>query len=161
MEYFPEYHFDMVRLGVGIYGIGGKIMQPQLQVVNTLKTTVSQVKNIPAGESVGYNRNSGLLANPRKIATIGIGYADGLLRLAGGGNYKMMINNCLVPTIGNVCMDMTMLDITGAPEVQPGDEVIVFGENPPVQQLAHCLQTIPYEIFTNISERVKRVYLQE
>jgi alanine racemase len=110
---------------------------------------------------VGYNRNSGLLSQPRTIATISIGYADGFLRMAGIGRYKVLINNQLAPTIGNVCMDMTMIDITTIPGVKAGDEVVVFGENPPVQHLADCMQTIPYEIFTNISNRVKRVYLQE
>ena len=158
---FPEYHFDMVRLGIGLYGIDSSGLQNRLQVVNVLKTTVSQVKHIPRGDTVGYNRNSGLLSQPRTIATISIGYADGFLRMAGIGRYKVLINNQLAPTIGNVCMDMTMIDITTIPGVKAGDEVVVFGENPPVQHLADCMQTIPYEIFTNISNRVKRVYLQE
>ncbi|HRI58113.1 MAG TPA: alanine racemase C-terminal domain-containing protein, partial [Saprospiraceae bacterium] len=105
--------------------------------------------------------NSGVLDRTRRIATISIGYADGLLRLAGGGRYSVLLRNQPAPTIGNICMDMTMVDVTHIPSVQEGDEVIVFGENPPVQDLALCLQTIPYEVFTNISERVKRVYWQE
>jgi alanine racemase len=158
---FPEYHFDMVRLGIGLYGIDGGGLQNRLQVVNVLKATVSQVKNIPAGDTVGYNRNSGLLNEPRRTATISIGYADGFLRVAGGGRYKVLVNNQLAPTIGNICMDMTMIDVTHIPGVKAGDEVVVFGENPLVQCLAETQQTIPYEIFTNISERVKRVYVQE
>ena len=158
---FPEYHFDMVRLGIGLYGIDSSGHQDQLRVVNTLKATVSQVKHIAPGETVGYNRNSGVLDRARRIATISIGYADGLLRLAGGGRYSVLLRNRKAPTIGNVCMDMTMLDVTHIPDVQEGDEVVIFGENPPVQELAVCLQTIPYEVFTNISERVKRVYWQE
>jgi alanine racemase len=158
---FPEYHFDMVRLGIGLYGIDSTGLQERLRVVNTLRATVSQVKEVPAGDTVGYNRNSGPLASVRRIATISIGYADGFLRAAGGGRYSVLMHNQLVPTIGNVCMDMTMIDVTNLPDVRAGDEVVVFGKNPPVQRLAECFQTIAYEVFTTISERVKRVYVQE
>ena len=158
---FPEYHFDMVRLGIGLYGIDSAGLQDQLRIVNTLKATISQIKEIPPGDTVGYNRNSGPLARSTRIATISIGYADGFLRLAGGGRYSVFVKGKKAPTIGNVCMDMTMIDVTHAPEAREGDEVVIFGENPPVQELATCLQTIPYEVFTNISERVKRVYWQE
>jgi Alr-MurF fusion protein len=158
---FAEYHFDMVRLGIGLYGVGSPEVQNRLRTVSTLRATVSQVKTIAAGESVGYNRNSGLLDQARKIATISIGYADGLLRLAGGGRYAVGIRGQLAPTIGNVCMDMTMVDVTHMADVQAGDEVVVFGEQPTVSDLARCLQSIPYEVLTNISERVKRVYVQE
>jgi len=157
---FPEYHFDMVRLGIGLYGIGSGALQEPLQVVNTLKATISQIKEIPPGDTVGYNRN-GPIARPSRIATISIGYADGLLRLAGNGRYSVLVHGHRAPTIGNVCMDMTMIDVTDIPAAREGDEVIVFGEQPPVQELAACLQTIPYEVFTNIAERVKRVYWQE
>lgn len=160
IERFPEYHFDMVRLGIGMYGIGGAGAQAKLRTVNVLKATISQIKNIPAGDSVGYNRNSGLLNEPVRIATISIGYADGLLRMAGGGRYAMVVRGQKAPTIGNVCMDMTMLDVTHIPAAREGDEVIVFGENPSVQELSDCLQTIPYEVFTNVADRVKRVYWQ-
>jgi alanine racemase len=158
---FPEYHFDMVRLGIGLYGIDASGLQDKLRVVNTLKATISQIKNVPTGDTVGYNRNSGALDRPRRIATISIGYADGLLRLAGSGRYSVLIHGQKAPTVGNVCMDMTMVDVTHIPAAKEGDEVVIFGENPPVQELAACLQTIPYEVFTNISERVKRVYWQE
>jgi len=161
IEHWPEYHFDMVRLGIGLYGIGGKRVQGQLHTVNSLKATISQIKTLSPGETVGYNRNSGPLATPKRIATISIGYADGLLRLAGGGRFSALVRGQRAATLGNVCMDMTMLDVTQIPEAQVGDEVTIFGENPPVQELAECLQTIPYEVFTNISERVKRVYWQE
>lgn len=157
---FPEYHFDMVRLGIGIYGIDSSGLQDQLRVVNTLKATISQIKSVPAGETVGYNRN-GTVQRPSRIATISVGYADGFLRLAGGGRYAVGIHNRPAPTVGNVCMDMSMVDVTDIPEAREGDEVVVFGEMPPVQELAAALQTIPYEVFTNISERVKRVYWQE
>ncbi|HAD12123.1 MAG TPA: bifunctional UDP-N-acetylmuramoyl-tripeptide:D-alanyl-D-alanine ligase/alanine racemase [Saprospirales bacterium] len=161
IERWPEFHFDMVRLGIGLYGIGGAAVQHQLHVVNTLKATISQIKNIPAGETVGYNRNSGLLNHPKRIATISIGYADGFLRLAGGGRFSPAVRGKRAQTVGNVCMDMTMIDITDIPEAKVGDEVTIFGQNPPVQDLAQCLQTIPYEVFTNVSDRVKRVYWQE
>ena len=157
---WPEFHFDMVRLGIGLYGIDSSGLQEQLRVVNTLKATVSQVKTIPVGETVGYNRN-GPVIRPTRIATISIGYADGFLRLAGNGHYGVVIRGQQAPTIGNVCMDMTMVDVSTIPTVQEGDEVEVFGEQQPVQTLAKCLQTIAYEVFTNISERVKRVYWQE
>jgi alanine racemase len=161
IERWPEYHFDMVRLGIGLYGIGGQAIAPQLHTVNTLKATISQIKTLQPGETVGYNRNSGPLTAPKRIATISIGYADGLLRLAGGGRYSVFLRGQAAPTVGNICMDMTMIDVTGIPEAQVGDEVSIFGENPPVQELAACLQTIAYEVFTNISERVKRVYWTE
>jgi alanine racemase len=161
IERFPEYHFDMVRLGIGIYGIGGKDIQKELRNVNVLKATISQIKDVPSGESVGYNRNSGILPEDRRIATISVGYADGFLRMAGGGRYRVELHGKKAPTIGNVCMDMTMIDVTHIPEAREGDEVVVFGDVESVQTLSDCLQTIPYEIFTNISERVKRVYWQE
>ncbi len=161
IEHWPEFHFDMVRLGIGLYGIGGKDIGKQLHTVNSLKATISQIKTITPGETVGYNRNSGLLTAPKRIATISIGYADGLLRLAGGGRFSAALRGLRAPTMGNICMDMTMLDVTQIPDAQVGDEVTIFGENLPVQELAECLQTIPYEVFTNISERVKRVYWQE
>ncbi len=161
IEHFPEYHFDMVRLGIGLYGIGGEKIQQELRTVNVLKATISQIKNIPVGDSVGYNRNSGILEQPGRIATISIGYADGLLRLAGNGRYSMLLRGQNAPTVGNICMDMCMIDVSHIPAARAGDEVIVFGENPRAQELAACLQTIPYEVFTNVAERVKRVYWQE
>ncbi len=158
---FPEYHFDMVRLGIGVYGVDSSSeMQAELQVVNTLKTTISQIKNIPKGESIGYSRR-GVATQDLRIATIGIGYADGLLRSAGNGRYAVAIGHQFAPIIGNVCMDMCMLDITALEDVKEGDEVIVFGESPSVETLANATQTIAYEVFTNISERVKRVYFKE
>lgn len=157
---FPQYHFDMVRLGIGLYGIDSGGLAGQLQVVNTLKATISQIKELLPGETVGYNRN-GPVHRPSRIATISIGYADGLLRLAGNGRHAVLVHRKKAPTIGNVCMDMTMIDVTDIPEAREGDEVIIFGEHLPVQELAACLQTIPYEVFTNVAERVKRVYWQE
>ena len=157
---FPQFHFDMVRLGIGLYGIDSSSLQDQLRVVNTLKATISQIKEIPPGDTVGYNR-AAHIERPTRTATISIGYADGLLRLAGNGRYAVLIHGQLAPTVGRVCMDMTMVDVTHIPQARAGDEVIVFGESLPVQRLAESLQTIAYEVFTNISERVKRVYFQE
>jgi alanine racemase len=157
---FAEYQFDMVRLGIGLYGIDSSGLQDQLRVVNTLKATISQIKDVSPGETIGYNRNGPVLA-PSRIATISIGYADGLLRLAGNGRYQVLVHEKPAPTIGNICMDMSMVDVTDIPEAREGDEVIIFGDGHPVQELARTMQTIPYEVFTNISERVKRVYFQE
>lgn len=155
---FPTYHFDMVRLGIGLYGVGDE--QLGLRTVLTLKATISQVKRVAAGDTVGYNRN-GPVTRDSTIATISIGYADGFLRLAGNGRFQVRVRGQLAPTIGNVCMDMTMIDVSRIAGVREGDEVIIFGEDPPVTTLAQCLQTIPYEIFTNIANRVRRVYYEE
>lgn len=155
-----ELQMDMVRLGIGLYGVdSNKAMQQQLKNVTTLKTTISQIKKIKAGESIGYSRR-GMAEKDTVIATVRIGYADGYPRLLSNGTGRMWVNNSLVPVIGNVCMDMTMLDITGI-EVNEGDEVIVFGSQLPVADLAGWAQTIAYEILTGISQRVKRVYYEE
>ncbi len=155
-----ELQLDMVRLGIGLYGVDShEAIQQQLRNVTTLKSTVSQIKHVKAGESVGYSRK-GVAVNDSTIATIRIGYADGYPRLMSNGVGKMWIRGKRVPVIGNVCMDMTMLDITGA-HVQEGDEVIVFGQELPVAEVAAWAQTIPYEILTGISQRVKRVYFEE
>ncbi len=157
---FPEYQMDMVRLGIGLYGLEASGQQDhELQTVGTLKTTVSQVKEIKAGQTVGYSRK-GVAEKDISIATVAIGYADGYARAFGNGKGIMHIQGQPAPVIGNVCMDMTMLDVTGL-SVKPGDEVIVFGEAPSIKTLAEQASTIPYEILTNVSERVKRVYLTE
>lgn len=156
----PHLQFDMVRLGIGLYGADAvQAIQQQLKNVTTLKTTISQIKKIKKGESVGYNRNA-VADKDSVIATVNIGYADGYPRILGNGNGKMWLNGKRVPVIGNVCMDMTMLDITEA-TAKEADEVIVFGEELPVAELAAMAQTIPYEILTGISQRVKRVYFEE
>lgn len=155
-----DLQFDMVRLGIGLYGVdSNESIQQQLKNVTTLKSTVSQVKKVKAGESVGYSRK-GIAVKDSTIATVRIGYADGYPRLMSNGVGKMWINGKIVPVMGNVCMDMTMLDITGA-EVNEGDEVVVFGQELPVAEVAAWAQTIPYEILTGISQRVKRVYYEE
>jgi alanine racemase len=156
----PELQLDMVRLGIGMYGIDGNpVIQQKLQQVTTLKTTIAQIKHIAKGETVGYNRNWQAQQNTT-IATVRIGYADGYPRLLGNGQGKMWLNGQLAPVVGNVCMDMTMLDITGI-NAREGDEVVVFGKELPVAQVAAWAQTIAYEILAGVSQRVKRVYFEE
>ena len=157
----PELQMDMVRLGIGLYGIdSNKKMQNCLKNVTTLTTTISQIRKLKAGETVGYGR-MGKIEKDSVIAVVRIGYADGYSRRLGNGTGQMLIKNKLVPVIGNVCMDMTMLDVTGIKGIKEGDEVIVFGEHLPLQTLAQWAQTIPYEIMTGVSQRVKRVYYEE
>jgi alanine racemase len=156
----PNLQFDMVRLGIGLYGVdSNRDMQSKLKNVSTLKTTISQIKKVAAGESIGYSR-MGKVKEEKLIATVRIGYADGFPRVLSNGLGSMWVKGNLVPVIGNVCMDMTMLDITGT-NIKEGDEVIVFGENLPVSDLATKAQTIAYEILTGVSQRVKRVYFEE
>lgn len=157
IERFPEFAFDMVRLGIGIYGINYN-NPGSLRVVNTLKTKILQVKEIKKGETIGYCRNGKANEN-MQIAIIAIGYADGFLRTLGNGNAKVLINEELCPTIGNISMDTTVIDITNI-EAKAGDEVEIFGKNSSVSQTAHHLKTIEYEVFTSISRRVTRTYLE-
>lgn len=157
---WAEAQFDMVRVGIGLYGFDSVAQTNiDLQTVAVLKTTVTQIKKLGAGESVGYNR-AGVLPKGGKIATVKIGYADGYNRKFGNGVGKMLINGHLVPTVGSICMDMCMLDVSDL-EVSVGDEVIVFDALHNIQELARQIDTIPYEILTNISQRVKRVYFYE
>jgi Alr-MurF fusion protein len=157
----PDLQLDMVRLGIGMYGVDSSSeIQEQLRPVSTLKTTVAQVKHLVAGDTVGYGAKW-VAKGPSVTATVRIGYADGYPRRLSNGKGKMLIKGQLAPVAGVVAMDMLMLDVTHIPDVAEGDEVIVFGENLPVQQLAEWAETIPYEILTGISQRVKRVYFQE
>lgn len=157
---FPEAQMDMVRIGIGLHGIAPTPSeQRQLQTVATLKSTISQIKTVKAGETVGYSRKA-LVQNDRQIAIVAIGYADGINRYMGNGNCKMLVNGKFAPTIGNICMDMCMLDITDI-VAEEGDEVVVFGNDYTISQLAGDLKTIPYEILTGISQRVKRIYFHE
>jgi len=151
--------FDMVRLGIGMYGIDKTLPIGTLQTVTSLKTTVSQLKTIKPTDTIGYNR-LGKLPNGGTIATVKIGYADGYDRGLGNGVGKMLVNGQFVPTIGSICMDMCMLDVTGI-SVAEGDEVIVFNDEFRVEEIAKKLQTIPYEVLSGISQRVKRVYYYE
>ena len=158
---FPEYQFEMVRLGRALFGLGsGNDNSLGLQIVSSLKATISQIRKVPQTETVGYSRN-GKLDRDTVIATISIGYADGLHRKAGNRNFSVWLHEKLAPIIGNVCMDMTMIDITDIPEAKEGDRVEIFGNNISVQTLAKAMDTIPHDVFTSISSRVKRVYFQE
>jgi len=158
---WPSAHYDMVRLGIGLYGIDASVPTGSgiLQPIATLKTSVSQVRKVAANDTIGYSRN-GKLAHNGKVATVRIGYADGYLRAFGNGVGKMLIKGKLVPTVGNISMDMTMLDVSNV-DVREGDDVIVFNDYLTIEELAREIGTIPYEILTNISQRVKRVYFYE
>lgn len=156
-----EMQLDMVRLGIGLYGVdstaGNKL---KLQTVATLKSTIAQIKKLKKGESVSYNRK-GIVEKDAVIATIRIGYADGYPRKLSNGIGKVWVKGKLAPIIGTICMDMFMIDITTIEDIAEGDDVIIFGSELPVQQLAEWAGTIPYEIMTGISQRVKRVYFEE
>jgi alanine racemase len=157
---FPYAQYDMVRLGISLYGVATNPKDEEfLHNVSTLKTVISQVKFIRPGETVGYSR-SFKATQGMKIAVIPIGYADGLSRRLGNGGGNVFVNGLIVPIIGTVCMDMCMIDISEV-EANEGDMVIVFGKELPIQELADALETIPYEILTGISRRVKRIYFQE
>lgn len=156
ITHYPHAHLDMVRLGIGLYGFDMIPKNLNLEEVSQLKTTITQIKKLKETETIGYDRK-GILYRDSIIATIKIGYADGYNRRLGNGVGKMLINGQQVPTIGNICMDMCMLDITDI-EAREGDEVIVF---PDVAQTAKEIGTIPYELLTSISSRVKRVYFYE
>lgn len=158
IERFPDYQLDMVRVGIGMYGISSEDTN-ELENVSTLKTRISQIKAVAAGESVGYSRAC-TLERDSQIAILPIGYSDGLRRSMGNGKGKICVNGELVPIIGNICMDMCTIDITGISAAE-GDEVIIFGEKHPISEMAQTLSTIPYEVMTSISTRVKRIYLYE
>ncbi len=157
---FPEAQFDMVRLGIGLYGIAPEPeVQRHLRPVSRLKTRISQIKEIAEGDTVGYNRRW-TAQRPSRIAIISIGYADGLNRHLGYGNGRVVVGGQQVPIIGSICMDMCFLDVTGVPCAE-GDEVVIFGDSDLLQQISRAAGTIPYEILTSVSPRVKRVYYQE
>jgi alanine racemase len=157
---YPEAQFDMVRLGIGIYGISNHASeQPFLMQVGTLKSVISQIRTIPAGDSVGYGRKF-MAHQETKVATIPIGYADGIRRSWGNGVGYVMINQQKAPIIGNVCMDMLMVDVTNIACVE-GANVIILGTQPSIPEMAQALNTIPYEILTSISQRVKRIFFRE
>ena len=157
---FVNAQYDMVRLGIGLYGISNNdVEKPFLENVCTLKTIISQIKTLDKGDTVGYSRN-GKIEQKTKIATLPIGYADGFSRILGNGSYSVYINNKKAPTVGNICMDMSMVDVTNI-DCNEGDEVIIFGQNIPIVHYASALGTISYEALTSVSERVKRVYMKE
>jgi alanine racemase len=156
--YFPEYQYEAVRLGIGLYGAGMPEMHGQLQPVHTLKARLSQVHNIAEGDSVGYDR-AFIAPKAMRIGTINVGYADGLRRCAGNQKYSVLIHGNPAPILGKVCMDMAMVDLTNQPEAQQGDEVIVFGQTHSIDHLPEVCDTNAYEILTGISQRVARVFL--
>ena len=158
IERFGDAQFEMVRLGIGLYGIS-TLKENPLRNVASLKSYVSQIKTVPAGRTVGYSRMS-TTTHDTPIAIVPVGYADGLDRRLSNGKGKLLINGCFAPIIGNVCMDMCMVDISGI-EVEEGDPVIVFGDEYPVWEMAKSVGTIPYEVLTGISRRVKRIYYYE
>lgn len=157
---FPEAQMDMVRLGIGLYGISPEPeVQKCLAQVSTLKTRISQIKPIPKDDSVGYNRRW-IAQRDSRIAIIPIGYADGLSRHLGYGNGSMEVNGHMAPIIGSICMDMCFLDVTDI-ECEEGDEVVIFGSAESLCRMAEASGTIPYEILTSVSPRVKRVYVSD
>lgn len=156
----PQLGLDMVRLGIGLYGIETVDNNLALQPVATLRSTIAQIKHLKKGETVSYNRR-GIAKEDTVIATVRIGYADGYSRRFSNGRGSMWVHGVLAQVIGSVCMDMTMLDVTGIRDVKEGDDVLVFGQQLPVQQVAAWMDTIPYELMTAVSQRVKRIYFQE
>ena len=159
---FPEAQLDMVRLGVGLYGVeAGAENAANLRAVSTLKTTISQIKTLPPGTTVGYGRRGAATPHARRVATLAIGYADGYDRRFSGGAGLVLLHGRRAPVVGSVCMDMVMVDVTDVPEAQAGDVAIVFGEELSTSELAARIGTIPYELLTKVSERVKRVFVSE
>jgi alanine racemase len=157
----PDLQYDMVRIGIGLYGIdSASRYQFSLQTVSTLKTTIAQLRNVKAGDTIGYNR-AGKVERDSVIATIRIGYADGFSRRLGYGHGMVYVHGICAPVIGNISMDMTMIDVTGIPNIHEGDEVEIFGPHISVQQVAKWCKTIPYEILAGISQRIKRIYIEE
>ena len=159
IERFTQYQFDMVRLGIGIYGVSA-IPGKKLAPVASFKCKVLQVKALrPEDGTIGYGRHGKIAPEGTVIATIPVGYADGVDRHLSRGNGSFMVNGHLVPTIGNICMDMCMLDVTGL-DVKVGDTVTIFGEDPTITDLAQILGTIPYEILTSVPRRIERIIVK-
>jgi alanine racemase len=158
IERFPQYQFEMVRLGIGLYGVSA-CNNHQIKSISRLKTSISQIRKLTAGQTVGYGRK-GLVHHDAEIAVLPIGYADGYDRRLSNGVGKVYLKGRFAPVVGNICMDMCMIDVTGL-QAEVGDEVELMGEHIPVTEIADSIGTIPYEVLTGISQRVKRVYLQE
>ena len=160
IERFPQYQFDMVRLGVGIYGISA-LPDVKLAPVASLKVKILQIKTLsPEDGTIGYGRHGKIAPEGTVIATVPVGYADGIDRHLGRGNASFSLNGHRVPTIGNICMDMCMLDVTGVPAAV-GDTVTIFGADPTVSEIASILGTIPYEIMTSVPRRIERVVIRK
>jgi Alr-MurF fusion protein len=158
IERFPEFQFDMVRLGIGHYGISS-LPDMNLKQVCALKTIILQIKTVKAGDTVGYSRK-GIVNIDKRIAILPIGYADGFDRKLGNGVGEVLVNGQRAKVIGNVCMDLIMIDVTGI-DANEGDQVEIFGDHLTISEMAYWLKTIPYEVLTSVSRRVKRVYFQE
>jgi alanine racemase len=156
---FPEAEMDMVRLGIGLYGVSPMGHDASLHPISTLKTIILQIHEVPADETVGYSRR-GTLGRKSRIAALPIGYADGLNRRFGNGSGYCMIAGQKAPYIGNICMDVCMVDVTEI-DCKEGDEVEIFGNQLSVELLAEWIDTIPYEILTSVSNRIKRVYFSD
>lgn len=157
----PNLHYDMVRLGLGLYGIDtGNLANSELQPISSLTTSIAQVNEIPSEEGIGYGHQDAK-AYSRRVATISVGYADGYPRTLGHGKAHVLIHGKAAPLVGVVCMDMCMVDVTAIPEANEGDKVLVFGPELPLTHLAQWAETIPYELMTGISARVKRVFVEE
>lgn len=155
---FSTAQYDMVRLGIGLYGVDpNSFYQDRIRCVGTLKTEISQIRTVKKGHTVGYGRK-GVMLHDGRIGVIAIGYADGFSRSFSNGVGKVLVHEQLAPIIGNVCMDMSMIDLTAIPEAREGDEVVVFGSKPSIQDLAKAIGTIPYELLTSVGQRVKRVF---
>lgn len=158
IERFSQYQFDMVRLGIGVYGISA-LPGVKLSPVASLKVKVLQIKTLSEG-TIGYGRHGKVAPGGTRIATIPVGYADGINRHLGRGSASFSVCGHRAPTIGNICMDMCMLDVTGIP-CEPGDTVTIFGEDPTVEELAGILGTIPYEILTSVPRRIERIIIRK
>jgi alanine racemase len=157
---FPEAQYDMVRLGISLYGVAPESpTKDKLRNVSTLRTTITQMHKLSDGDTVGYGRVEKVKGEMRS-ATLPIGYADGLSRKNGNRQGSVSINGHRAPIIGNVCMDMCMVDVSGIP-CKEGDDAVIFGEGYPIEEFAKNSETISYEVLTNVSNRVKRVYFQE
>ena len=160
IEKYPQFQMEMCRLGIGLYGFEASEVKMDLEPVATLKSTILQIKEVAATETVGYSRK-GKLTRTSRIAMVPIGYADGYDRKLGNGNAEMIVCGKRCPTVGNVCMDVTFVDVTDCPEAQEGDNVEIFGRNLPVTELSGALGTICYEVISTVSTRVKRMYYKE
>jgi alanine racemase len=160
IERHPEAQFDMVRLGIGMYGVSDDEVQEQLLPVGMLKARISQIRNLHPGETVGYSLG-GTITQASRIATLPIGYADGFPRKLGHGRFQVKVGGQWAPTKGSICMDMCMIDITGLEGIREGDTVVIFDHADDIRRMARAMETIPYEVLTHISPRVKRVYIQD
>jgi alanine racemase len=158
---FVNRQYDFVRLGIGMYGIDkNPKIQSSLRKVHGLYASLIQVKNLKAGDSIGYNRKT-ILSSDKRVGIVNIGYADGLMRNLGNGKYSFRVNGAAVEILGNVCMDLTIVDLSNVADPKVGDSVVIFNEQLAIESLAKAAGTIPYEILSGISSRVKRKFVRE